>query len=128
MLSNDIGQFFMRMVSKIRLGVDGTVLYVESRAWYLMIDCVPSDGSISMNSFRCLSENEVRTLVMSSAKRYRDLDPMPTSQLIDCLDLLLPVFTHLVNSSLSIGHLTSRKRTVLHQRFRDSVTSQYPRG
>lgn len=44
----------------------GLVLDEESRALVSSDRCVPSDGSVTLGSFRLLSEEEVRALVMAS--------------------------------------------------------------
>ena len=103
-LCNDIGEFFVRKVSKIRSDVDRPVLDEESCTPVPSDRCVPSDGSVTLESFRLLSEEEVRALVIASPKKYCDLDPMPMPLVIDCLELLLPIITHLVNSSLINGY------------------------
>ena len=41
---------------------------------------------------------------MALAKKYCALGAMPTPLVADCLDLLLPVITHLMNSSLTAGY------------------------
>jgi hypothetical protein len=87
--------------------VDRPVLDEESCAPVPSDRCVPSDGSVTLESFRLLSEEEVRALVIASPKQYCDLDPMPMPLVIDCLELLLPVITHLVNSSLIYGYFPS---------------------
>ncbi|CAB4028494.1 Hypothetical predicted protein [Paramuricea clavata] len=50
---------------------------------------------------------------MKSAKNYCSLDPMPTPLVMDCLDTLLPVITHLINSSLANGHFPKNWKEAL---------------
>lgn len=68
---------------------------------------VPDDPAIDddklFESFHLLTDDEINSLVMKSSKRTCSLDPMPTSLIIDCLDVLLPVIKSIVNTSLSIG-------------------------
>ena len=47
--------------------------------------------------FKKLSENDVPTLVLFSSMKYCILDPEPSSFIVDCLDVLLPVITKIVN-------------------------------
>ena len=56
-----------------------------------------------MDQFKPLSECEVRRLVESSAKKTCILDPMPTSLVIGCTQVLLPVVTKIINLSLESG-------------------------
>ena len=51
-----------------------------------------------------MSEEDVKHLITKSGKKSCALDPMPTSLVIECLDVLCPVITRLINLSLdSLG-------------------------
>ena len=60
--------------------------------------------------FSQLSENDVRNLIESSAKKPCKLDPMPTPLVVNCIDSLLPIITKTINLSLSIGYFQSAYR------------------
>ena len=71
-------------------------------------DTVPTESGVgdlctclSLSSFYPLTESDVSALIMKSAKKSCLMGPMPTSLVVGCLDLLLPVIMHIVNSSLS---------------------------
>lgn len=51
-----------------------------------------------------LTENDVRALIQNSAKKSCQIDPIPTSLVTGCLDVLLPVIRRMLNSSLSSGY------------------------
>ena len=53
--------------------------------------------------FTPLTEEKVRELINSSAKKTCNLDLMPTSLMIDCIDVLLPIITKMINLSLESG-------------------------
>ena len=53
-----------------------------------------------LSAFKPLSESDVFKLIQKSTKKTCPLDPMPTSLVVSCLDLLLPIITCMVNSSL----------------------------
>ena len=72
-----------------------------------------ADESVAFSSFRKLTEGEVRFHVMASSKKYCALGGMPPPLVDDCLDLLLPVITHLVNSSLTVGYFPSAWKEAL---------------
>ena len=104
MVCNEIGESFVCKITKIRQETEATALGVE------LNDLVPDDQSLPICSsdlecFKQLSENDVRTLVLSSSKKHCTLDPMPYSLINDCLDVLLLVITQIVNSSLFYGHV-----------------------
>ena len=54
-------------------------------------------------AFHPLSEDKVLKLVRHSAKKSCPLDPAPTSLVVSCLDVLLPVITRIINCSLTSG-------------------------
>ena len=72
-----------------------------------------ADEGLVFSSFRKLAEGEVRSHVIASAKKYSALGAMPTPLVADCLDLLLPVITHLINSSLTAGYFPSAWKEAL---------------
>ena len=53
-----------------------------------------------MDQFKSLSECEGRRLIEGSASKACILDPMPTSLVIGCTQVLLPVLTKIINLSL----------------------------
>ena len=53
--------------------------------------------------FEPVTENTVRKFVQNSAPETRELDPIPTSLLMECLDIVLPIPTKIVNDSLTSG-------------------------
>ena len=66
-----------------------------------------ADEGLALSSFRKLTEGEVRSHVMALAKKYCALDAMPRPLVADCLDLLLPVITRLINFSVTAGYFPS---------------------
>ena len=48
-----------------------------------------------------------------SAKKSCPLDPMPTSLVVGCLDVLLPVISRIINLSLSCGHFSEEWKEAL---------------
>ena len=60
----------------------------------------PFDG-VPLCIFKPVSESVVKNLILQSATKICQLDLIPTSLLVECLDTLLPSLTALVNSSLS---------------------------
>ena len=54
-------------------------------------------------SFEPVTETDVKSVILKSAPKSCALDPMPTALLIECLDVVLPSLTALVNSSFTSG-------------------------
>ena len=85
-LANDIGEFFCRKIHNIRTTLDSSVITQEEKA------TVPEDPVVGdekkLQDFRQLSYDEVRSLVQKSTKKTCNLDPMPTSVVVACLEEL----------------------------------------
>ena len=58
----------------------------------------------SFSEFRLLSETEVHELIKSSTKTTCSLDPIPTQLFTECLNVLPPPITKLINLSLESGY------------------------
>ena len=66
-----------------------------------------------MDHFKPLSEGDVRKLIEGFPKKSCTLDPMPTSLVINCIDVLLPVITKIINLSLESGSFASNWKCAL---------------
>ena len=99
-LVNDIGKFFIRKIESIRSDIDKVV---NSRTNMVL----PEDSEVgpekALLAFHPLSADEVLKLVRQSAKKSCPLDPAPTSLVISCLDVILPVITRIINCSVTSG-------------------------
>jgi len=58
---------------------------------------------VQFTSFDPVTEQTVKKIILSSACKTCELDPLPTSLLIECLDVVLPHITHVINESLVSG-------------------------
>ena len=99
-LVNDIGKFFIRKTESIRSDIDKAVNSCANMV-------LPEDPEVgpeqALYAFHPVSEDEVQKLVRQSAKKPCPLDPAPTSLVVSCLDVLLPVITRIINCSLTSG-------------------------
>ena len=109
-VANDINDFFVRKITRIRADIDATEVD----------DTVPTESGVgdictclSLSSFCPLTESDVSALIKTSAKKSCLMDPMPTSLVVGCLDVLLPVMTRIVNSSLSSGYFPAEWKEAL---------------
>ncbi len=96
-LANDFGNFFVNKIETIRQNIDSINTNTIPDA-DLSTDC-----ATKFSSFKPLTEAEVRNLVMQSKPTTCDLDPIPSSLLKTCIDIVLPVLTKMVNLSLETG-------------------------
>ena len=53
-----------------------------------------------MNVFERASEDKIKKLILSSSSKSCDLDPIPTSVLKTCLDILITPITDIINISM----------------------------
>ena len=97
-MTNDFGKFFRDKINSIRLefALQGSTSDISESHFAL-------DGP-SSSEFRLLSETEVHELIKSSTKTTCFLDPILTKLFTECLDVLPPPITKLINLSLESGY------------------------
>ena len=69
--------------------------------------CQQSSYKNKFVSFRTISEEEVPKIIKSTPNKSCDLDPIPTSLVLDCISVLLTPITNIVNYSLQEGSFPS---------------------
>ena len=97
--ANGIGRFFIDKVTSIHSKLGNAV---NSR-----VSTQDMDNNLAYNSFtsfKSLSVDDVRHIITRSSKKSCSLDPVPTSLVVECMDVLLPVITLIINLSLQSGH------------------------
>ena len=92
-LANDIGKFFIHKIESIRLDIDKAV---NSRANIVLPEDPEVGPEKALLAFHPLSEDKVLKLVRQSAKKSCPLDPAPTSLVVSCLHVLLPIITCII--------------------------------
>ena len=101
-LANQLGTFFIQKSETIGSQLDN----MAQGLLYLRVDHAsvspprlsnfsPPNGGVRFASSSTAAQNK-----KEKKKRTCTLDPMPTSLVIDCIDVLLPIITKMVNSSL----------------------------
>ena len=102
-LANDFGNFFMQKIDKINQLIDMKSSSEMSKAREK--GCTDSNpyACVTFANFKRLSQEQVYELIKKAAKKSCPLDPMPTSVVLDVLDVLLPVITNMINLSLESG-------------------------
>lgn len=73
----------------------------------------PAPPGVKLTDFVPLAQSQVGTIIQSVANKYCSLDPAPTWLAKQCLHILLPFVTHLVNTSLSTGVFPTAYKTAL---------------
>ena len=71
--------------------------------------CADSDtcAGVTFANFKMLSQEQVSERIKKAAKKSCPLDPMPTSVVLEVLDVLLPVITNMINLSFESGEFAS---------------------
>ena len=98
MLANDIGEFFVQKFENIRNELDLLASDLHDRVFDELVAL-----NTSFDSFKQLDEEDVKHLIAKSNRKTSSLDPMPTSIVVQCQDILLPVLTRMINMSLNSG-------------------------
>ena len=94
--SNDLGKFFVQKIDTIRTQLDAN-LQTDP---YLEDDTSSADETVPpFPTFTMLSVRDVKQFIQNSALKTCTLDPMPSTLVSKCEDLL-PVLIKIVNNSL----------------------------
>ena len=104
-LVNEFGNFKKNKIDAIRKDIGVTEApYIPFR----------EEGVCSnLDTFAVVSENDVRKLVMKSKTTSCALDPMPTKLVKEYMEELLPLFTHIINISITTGEFPHKWKTAL---------------
>ncbi len=95
-LADEFGEFFIKKIQDIRTEIDSHPCTFQASAEH-------STPTKVLSSFKPLSEQEVRKLIFQSKSTSCSLDPIPTPLLKECVDILLPLLTKMINTSLETG-------------------------
>ena len=93
-LPQTFGKKFNDKISQIRKGIDNASLSPPSYTEF-QGEC--------LSDFRCVTEEEVRSIIISSPPKSCCLDPIPTPLLMKHLDSTVGTITSIINESLSSG-------------------------
>lgn len=97
-LANQFASFFDDKINTLRSKL--------SQGQLVNPDSVPSNVNVTQNrlfSFRKLSQQEVKKLIMCMPTKHCMLDPLPTWLMKECIDEFLPLTTEIINTSLTLG-------------------------
>ena len=91
------GLYFQDKITKIRSCLDNSMTKFN-----VTIDNEPFQGR-AFHSFSQVSEEEVKTIILSTPPKSCSLDPLPTEMLIKNIDVLCTTITNIINESLLSG-------------------------
>ena len=96
--AEDIRKFFIQKIVNIRSRLDS-----QGDADYHKHDTEDIESSfVHLTEFQMLTEQDVKSLIRYSSLKSCILDPMPSTLVSQC-NVLLPVLTRLINTSLKSG-------------------------
>lgn len=95
-LTNRFAQFFNSKIANLRSELSNNV--PSSLTVDIMEHCASS-----FTEFKTVSTETTRRVVMSAPPKTCALDPLPTSIVKDCINVLLPPINNIINLSLSQG-------------------------
>ena len=98
-LANEMGSFFVEKIDAIHVKLDRLADCLHDSHF----DYVKTLPTRTLDSFIPLTESAVSKLIGCSPKKSCMFDPMSTSMVISCADVLLPVITKMINLSLNSG-------------------------
>ncbi len=101
-LANSFASFFSDKIEKLRLAFSSNPSSPSDPH-----SPGPSSTPPAFTSFRLATDSEIQKLILDSPNKQSQLDPLPTWLLKQCLPILLPVITKIVNLSLSTGSFPS---------------------
>lgn len=98
-LCNDLGKFFVRKVELIRDELDSVVAHPSPATE------IPSLCSTQFGTFTPLIEEDIKRFIEKSSKRSCNSHSMPTPLVVECLDVLLPVVSKMIDLFLKTGSI-----------------------
>ena len=90
---DSMNSFFVSKIEMIREELDANCLMPENRDF----------NGEKLSDFEPVTEDFVKKLILDSPKTSCELDPLPISLFVECLDVLLPHITKIINDSLENG-------------------------
>jgi len=99
-LANTFADFFDEKISKIRISIQVAKSNLD------VTSLSPVTCTARLSSFRQLDCSVVHKLLTGLTKKSCSLDPLHACVLKECSDTLLPIFTSIINCSLSCGVMT----------------------
>ena len=103
-LADNFSEFFISKISKIQENLEAVVHNSNNEQ---QDEQETHRCNQQFNDFKCVTEDEVQKIINQSPSKSCSLDPIPTTILKECLDILLPLITRIINISLENGQMPS---------------------
>ena len=99
-VADNFGSFFQNKINNITANINTIVQHESLRN---PVSYALGHSDVCMDRFNVFADEEIKTLIMKSPNKSSYLDPLPTKLLKQCIDILIPVITEIVNKSLMSG-------------------------
>ena len=96
-LVNDFNSFFIEKIDKIMT----RLIPMESHPVDTKYIESTEKCSIKLHQFHEIDLDETKRLIQTSATKLCDIDPMPTSLLKECIDIVAPTIMEIINLLLT---------------------------
>ena len=98
-LANSFGHYFVQKIDNINKSLDDPSPSLASEAGER--DCTSLDGltGATFADFKAVKKEQITDLIRTATKKSCPLDPMPTSVVLELINVLLPVITDMINLS-----------------------------
>ncbi|KAJ8046931.1 Adhesion G-protein coupled receptor G6 [Holothuria leucospilota] len=99
-LADGFGEFFQKKVNRIASDVS---IMCTNEAFQPIADQFSCADITEFSNFATLSQADVLKLINKSASKHCILDPVPTKIVKECIEILLPVITNIINLCMEHG-------------------------
>ena len=107
LLATEFSEFFTSKIAKIRQAFPD--VNIQESFKYDAIKPILTE----LSNFEPMSVSDVSNLIKSSKSKCCELDPIPTSLLKDCTDILAPIITEIMNLSIKTSTFPDIYKTAI---------------
>ena len=110
-LANEFNHFFVNKIQKIRQSIP--IVLPEDTSYYSQ----PFHGQ-PLETLRPTTMEEINRIIKECGVKTSVEDPIPAKVIKSCLDILVPVYSDLVNKSLEEGSIENVKSSVIDPKIK----------
>lgn len=103
LLANEFCGFFVNKIKDIRVELNNS----ETSSSLPSSASASTPCHTSFSNFESLTNEDIKSLVLKAPSKSCQLDAIPSQLVKDCIDVLLPAISTMINSSLSTGYFAS---------------------
>ena len=94
-VTNDLADYFSNKIQTIRNDISAKTSIIAKED-----PVIVNDDVVPLTEFSTLTCEDIKSLILDMNSKSCQLDPMPTWLVKECIDVLSPILTHIVNTSL----------------------------